>query len=107
MPPIGIQLKSRFAKFKNSIHKCVNKIVYHVSLHAMRNPLSVYRRNCLDNGFNDNSNLYNEWYRSVNICDIDKANVIREMINVREGLANCDIFNIDDVNFIIESLCID
>ncbi len=28
------------------------------------------------------------------------------MIEIREGMAKCDIFNIDDVEFIIDYLCV-
>ncbi len=32
--------------------------------------------------------------------------ILREMIEVSEGRAKCDIFNIDDVEFIINDLCV-
>ncbi len=36
----------------------------------------------------------------------DSVCILREMIEVREGRAKCDIFNIDDVEFIINDLCV-
>ncbi len=38
--------------------------------------------------------------------EIDSASVVKEMIDVMDGSAKCEIFNIDDVEFIINDLCI-
>ncbi len=52
-------------------------------------------------------NVYNEeWYDSVSVNEIDGASVVKEMIHARDGWAKCEIFNIDDVEFIINGLCI-
>ncbi len=50
--------------------------------------------------------LYSKWYDTVGDEVIDNVCILREMIEVRGGLATCDIFNIDDVNFIINDLCV-
>ncbi len=47
-----------------------------------------------------------EWYDSVSLNEIDSASVVKEMIDVRDGSVKCEIFNIDDVEFIINDLCI-
>ncbi len=44
------------------------------------------------------------WY--VSDEDMDDVCIWREMIEVREGLATCDIVNIGDVDFIINYFCI-
>ncbi len=52
-------------------------------------------------------NVYKEeWYDSVNVNEINSASVVKEMIGVRDGSVKCEIFNIDDVEFIINDLCI-
>ncbi len=38
--------------------------------------------------------------------EIDSVCILREMIEVRERRAKCDIFNNDDVEFIINNLCL-
>ncbi len=45
-----------------------------------------------------------EWYDTVSDNEIDSICILRDMIEVREGRAKCDIFNIDDVEFIINNL---
>ncbi len=52
-------------------------------------------------------NVYKEeWYDSVSVNEIDSASVVKEMIDVRDGSVKWEIFNIDDVEFIINDLCI-
>ncbi len=48
--------------------------------------------------------VYGEWYDTVSDNEIDRVCILREMIEVREGRAKCDIFNIDDAEFIINDL---
>ncbi len=50
--------------------------------------------------------VYDEWYDTVSNNEIDSVCILREMIEVREGMAKCDIFSIDDVEFIIRDLCV-
>ncbi len=50
--------------------------------------------------------VYDEWYDTVSYNEIDSVCILREMIEVRYGMAKCDIFNIDDVEFIINDLCV-
>ncbi len=47
-----------------------------------------------------------EWYDSVSVNEIDSTSVVKEMIDVRDGLVKCEIFNIDDIEFSINDLCI-
>ncbi len=49
--------------------------------------------------------MNSEWYDTVSDNEIDSVSILKEMIEVREGMAKCDIFNIDDVEFIINDLC--
>ncbi len=50
--------------------------------------------------------VYDEWHDTVSDNEIDSICILREMIEVRKGRAKCDIFNIDDVEFIINDLCV-
>ncbi len=77
--------------------------------------MSVSGRNCRDCVTIQNEvsmvdmnvkNVYKEeWYDSVSVNGIDSASVVKEMIDVRDGSVICEIFNIDDVEFIINDLC--
>ncbi len=51
--------------------------------------------------------VYSEWYDTCTVSynEIYCVCILREMIEVREGMAKCDIFNIDDEEFIINDLC--
>ncbi len=52
-------------------------------------------------------NVYQkECYDSVSVNEIESASVVNKMIDVRDGWVKCEIFNIDDVEFIINDLCI-
>ncbi len=50
--------------------------------------------------------VYSDWYDTVSDKEIDDVCILREMIEVREGRAICDIFNIGDVDLIINDLCV-
>ncbi len=49
---------------------------------------------------------YHFIHQSPTIKANDSVCILREMFEVREGRAKCDIFNIDDVEFIINDLCV-
>ncbi len=94
--------------YDNSTLKYVTKL-------ACRNPMSVSGRNWRDclNLSQDISmismkgkQVYGERYDTVSDNEIDSVCFLREIIEVREGSAKCDIFNIDDVEFIINDLCV-
>ncbi len=50
--------------------------------------------------------MYSEWYDTVSDNEIDSVCILIEMIKLREGRAKYDILNIDDVEFIINDLCV-
>ncbi len=90
-----------------------NSTLKYVTKPACKNPMSVRGRNWCDciNLSQDISmismnlkQVYGEWYNTVS--EIDSVCILREMIEVREGMAKCDIFNIDNVEFIIIDLCV-
>ncbi len=49
--------------------------------------------------------VYGEWYDTVSDNEIVSVCILR-VFEVTEGRAKCDIFNIDDVEFIINDLCV-
>ncbi len=85
-----------------------NSTLKYVTKLACRNPMSVNGRNWLDciNLAEDIRMIlklvYGEWYDTVSDNEIDSVYILREMIEVR---AKCDMFNIDDVEF-INDLCV-
>ncbi len=104
--PLSIQLKARFMKFmcKALLHD--NSTLKYITKLACWNLMSVSGRNWRDcfNFAQDISmiimnvkQVYCEWYDTVSDNEIDSVCILREMIEVREGRAKCDIFNIDDL----------
>ncbi len=92
-----------------------NSTLMYVTKLACQNPMSVSERNLYDciNFAQDISmigmnvrQVYSEWYDTVSDNEIDSVCILREIIEVREGRAKCDIFNIDDVEFLINDLCV-
>ncbi len=93
-----------------------NPVIKYVAKVCCLNPMSVSARNQLDCVTIQNEvsmidinvkNVYkDEWYDSVSVNEIDSESVVKEMIDVRDGSVKCEIFNIDDVEFIINDLCI-
>ncbi len=110
--PLSIQLKALFFKFmcKALVHD--NSTLKYVTKLDCQNRMSVSGRNWCDclNFAQDISmismnvkQVYSEWYDTVSGNEIDSVYILREMIEVR---AKCDMFNIDDVEFIINDLCV-
>ncbi len=50
--------------------------------------------------------VYGEWYVTVSDEEIDNVRILREMIEVSEGRAICDIFIISDLDYFINDLCV-
>ncbi len=92
-----------------------NSTLKYVTKLACQNPISVSGRNWLDcvncaqyiRMISMNvKQVCGEWYDTVSDNEIDSVCILREMIEVWEARAKCDIFNIDDVEFIINDLCV-
>ncbi len=89
-----------------------NSTLKYVTKLACQNPMSVSWRDCINFALNISmismnvKQVYGEWYDTIGDNEIDSVCNLREMIEVREGMAKCDIFNIDDVEFIINDLCV-
>ncbi len=98
--PLSIQLKARFLKFmcKALVHD--NSTLKYVTKLACWNLMSVSGRNwhdCINlaqdiNMISMNVKQVNgEWYDTVTDNEIDSVCVLKEIIDVREGRAKCDI----------------
>ncbi len=108
--PLSIQLKACVLKFM-----CKALVLKYVSKLACQNPMSVSGRNwhyCINFAQDINmicmnvKQVYGEWYDTVSDNEMNSVCILREMIEVGQGRAKCDIFNSDDVEFIINDLCV-
>ncbi len=89
-----------------------NSVIKSVTKYACNNPMSVCSRNWSEfvcvNGVVTKSvkEIYIEWYGSVDVTIMDTVSVLNDMIYVRDGWGSCSILNTEDVNFIINDICI-
>ncbi len=85
-----------------------NKIVKAAATAALINSMSCAGRNFREvlHASYDKKIIYNEWNSK---CDEmkDCVNVLKEMIDLRDGFKQCYILSSDNINLIIEDVCID
>ncbi len=78
-----------------------------MSCSALVNHISYASRNYREvlNACYDKTIIYNEWNSK---CDEmkDCVNILKEMIDIRDGFKQCYILSNDDRDFIIEDICI-
>ncbi len=109
--PFYVQLKTRFVKFIHKAFNHNNYVIKSVTRYACNNPMSVCDRNwsefvCVNGVVTESvKEIYNEWYGSVDVTEMDTVSVLNDMIYVRDGCGSCFILNIEDVNFIINEIC--
>ncbi len=89
------------------VNSLKNKIVKAAATSALVNPMSCADRNYREvlNACYDKKIIYNEWnskYYEMKDC----VNVLKEMIDIRDGFKQCYILSSDDIDFIIENICI-
>ncbi len=96
--PLLSNLKARFGKFFKKCREHKNNIVKTTATAALVNPMSCAGRNYREvlNACYDNKIIYNEWNSK---CDEmkDCVNVLKEMIDIRDGLKQCYILSGDDI----------
>ena len=106
--PLKVSLKLRFLKFFNNCTKSKNAVAKSIAAMCISNPTSCAGRNyryLLDNnGVLKVTELY-DWQNMLHDMT-DSLNVLREMIDVRDGFKNCMYFNIEEVNYVIEDICV-
>ena len=82
--PLELSLKMRFCKFINSIVSKGSSLVVHIPA----KPFSVYCDNLNEYGANFNlckHGIVNTWRISMNEIDKSSVNVLKEMIDIRDG----------------------
>ncbi len=105
--PLLSNLKARFGKFFKKCREHKNKIDKAGATAALVNPMSCAGRNYREvfNACYDKTIIYNEWNSK---CDEmkDCVNVLKDMIYVRDGFKQCYMLSSDDIDFVIEDICI-
>ncbi len=89
-------MKLRFCKFVKGISLKGSNLIKHIAAIVQRNPFSVYSNNCneLADKYGANFDLcsnriLNEWNDNMNEMDVNNVNVLKEMIDVRDGRMIC------------------
>ncbi len=70
---------------------------------SKKNPMSPFGKNIRK--YVQEDVIYKDWFSYRDIIN-DDVNIIRELLEVRENLKSVNSLNDCDVDFIIESLCI-
>ncbi len=70
---------------------------------SKKNPMSPFSKNIRK--YVQVDVMYKDWFSRRDIIN-DDVNVIRELLEVRENLKSVNVLNDCDVDFIVESLCI-
>ncbi len=103
--PLLSNLKARFGKFFKKCREHKHKIVKAAATAALVNPMSCAGRNYREvlNACYEKKIICNEWNSK---CDKmkDCVNVLKEMIDIRDGFKQCYILSSDDIDFIIEDI---
>ncbi len=111
--PLEVSLRQRSCKFSTGIDKYGSDVLETVFNVARSNPFSVYCNNYVEiSGMYDNDR--NVCYNMImnNLCNStsgglrSNVSVLRDVIDIRDGVKECDSLCIDDVLFIIDDICI-
>ena len=116
-PPMEIRMRERFHRFANGLFRSnnVSIIVQSIANVALCNPFSVFSNNCVtlnaDVAFSPNviSNvkcMYDNWLNNINEAVKANANLIKELIDVRNGEKCVPILDMQDIMSIIQELCV-
>ncbi len=111
--PLEISLKLRFCTFVKSILLKVSDLIKHIAAMAQHNPFSVYSNNCNElagkygvNVFLCTNMIVNECNNSINEIDVSNMNVLKEMIDIRDGRMVCVTLSREDALHIIDDVCL-
>ncbi len=112
--PLEVSLRKHFCKSSTGIDKYGSVVIKIVVNVAQSNLFSVYYNNYVEISgmYDDDLNVYynmimNKWYNSISRELRSNVSVLRDIIDIRDGVKECDSFCIDDVLFIIDDICID
>ncbi len=111
--PLEVNLRQSFCKFSTGIDKYGSDVLKTVVNVARGNPFSVYCNNYVEISgmFDDDLNvcynmIMNNGCNSIRGELRSNVSVLRDMIDIRDGVKECDSLCIDDVLFIINDICI-
>ena len=104
----------RFSKFSNGITKYGSVVVKTVANVALSNPFSVYCNNLVDvttqcatlNNGTCHNMLHKNWCDTVSEEMMSNINVLKEMIDIRDGLKECECLNLEEIQCIIDEICL-
>ena len=108
--PLHVQLSHRFIKFWLKCTKSRNNLVKATCAYATSNPMSTSGNNYKTLVFkypdimNCSKCIFTQSNKTMQV-NADIISVLKQMIDVRDGYARCDIFDNVDVDFIINTLC--
>ncbi len=110
---VSISLKLRFCKFVKDILLRGSNLIKHIAAMAQHTPFSVYSNNCNDladkYGANFDVCTYRiliEWNNSINEIDVSNVNVLKDMIDIRDGGMVCVTLSREDTLHIIDGVCL-
>ncbi len=108
-----VSLRQCFCKFSTSIDKYGSHVLKTVVNVAWSNPFSVYCNNYVEISgmYDDDLNvcykmIMNNWCNSISGELRSNVSILLDMIDIRDGVKECDSLCIDDVLFIIDDICI-
>ncbi len=111
--PLEVSLRQRFCKFSTSIDKYGSDVLKTVVNVAWSNPFSVYCNNYvkISGMYDDDLNvcynmIMNKQCNSISGELRSNVNGLRDMIDIRDGVTECDSLCTDDVLCIIDDVCI-
>ncbi len=111
LKPLDVQLKYKFICFLKTCLNHDNATVNNVALIALNNPMSCTGNNYrqilskYQNVLNDPTCVYDHFY---SMCDdnMDIITVLNDMIDVTDGLKTCAYYTNNDVEDVINHICL-
>ncbi len=112
--PLEVSLQLRFCKFSSNILKYASKIVKTVVKVELRNPFSTYCNTflemtdqCVQFNINEcHSLILKSWYDCITYEMSRNINVLNDMIDIKDGMTECASLSVNDVNDIIDEICL-
>ncbi len=111
LKPLDIQLKYRFICFLKKSLDHDNAAVKNVALIALTNPMPCAGNNYrqivskYENVLNNPTCVYDHFYSMCN-DNMDIVTVLRDMIDWRDGFKTCAYYNNNDIEDVINHICL-
>ncbi len=90
-----------------------SNLIKHIAAKAHHNPFSVYSNNCneLGNKYCTNFDLFTDrilylWNNCINLIDVSNVNVLKEIIDIRDGGMICVTLSRENTLHIIDDICL-